>query len=127
QLERSEPKPLLIDAVAGRVDVEKLLQSRHAGTTPAAVTRAAPVIAFDNEASPRYTIVEIVAEDAPGLLYRISLALSRFKCEIDNVVISTEEHKAIDVFHVTRDRAKVPDAEELSLTEALEQALSADS
>ena len=34
--------------------------------------------------------------------------------------------EAIDVFHVTRDRAKVPDAEELSLTEALEQAVSGD-
>jgi len=123
QLERSQPMPLLIDVVAGRVDIERLLQNKHGERVRAAGARIEPIIAFDNDASARYTIVEIVAEDAPGLLYRISRALSRFRCEIENVVIATEEHKAIDTFHVTRGGAKVPDAEELSLTEALEQAL----
>jgi [protein-PII] uridylyltransferase len=123
--ERAQPMPLLIDAVAGRANVEKLLQSKHGDAAHAGGTGVEPVIAFDNDTSARYTIVEIVAADAPGLLYRISRALSQFKCEIENVVISTEEHKAIDVFHVTKAGAKVPDAEELSLTEALEEALSA--
>ena len=126
QLERAEPKSLLVDVVAGRVDVESLLRTRHAEAgKQAAAEPVTPIIAFDNDASARYTIIEIVAQDAPGLLHRISRALSAFKCEIQDVVISTEEHKAVDVFHVTKAGAKVPDAEELSLTEALEEAVSA--
>jgi [protein-PII] uridylyltransferase len=123
ELERAEPKPLLVNVIAGRVSVESLLQSRHAEAAAPPAEPVTPVIAFDNDASARYTIIEIVAQDAPGLLYRISRALSQFECEIENVVISTEERKAIDVFHVTKSGAKVPDSEELSLTEALEQAL----
>jgi UTP:GlnB (protein PII) uridylyltransferase len=48
-------------------------------------------------------VLEIVAKDAPGLLYRVSHALSTFHCEIEMVVISTEEGKAVDVFHVKKD------------------------
>src|SRR5256885_14341639 len=89
QFEQSAPMPLLIDVVAGRTDVEKLLQDKHATDAPATIAPVEPVIAFDNDTSARYTIVEIVAADAPGLLHRISRALSEFKCEIENVVIST--------------------------------------
>ena len=39
--------------------------------------RVEPVVHCDNDASRRYTIVEIVADDALGLLYRISRAISQ--------------------------------------------------
>jgi hypothetical protein len=39
------------------------------------------------------------------------------------VVISTEEGKAVDVFHVKKDGEKLTDSDELPLTEALEQAM----
>jgi [protein-PII] uridylyltransferase len=109
--------------VLGRRDVESLLRSAHAVEPPPAGPRVAPVIAFDNESSHRYTVLEIVAKDAPGLLYRISRALSTFHCEIEMVIISTEEHRAVDVFHVKKDGAKLTDSDELPLTEALEQAV----
>jgi [protein-PII] uridylyltransferase len=99
------------------------LRSAHAVEPPPAGPRVAPVIAFDNESSHRYTVLEIVAKDAPGLLYRISRALSTFHCEIEMVIISTEEHRAVDVFHVKKDGAKLTDSDELPLTEALEQAV----
>jgi len=109
---------LLADVIAGRVQVERLLQASRKPAAPAAL----PVIAFDNEASHQYTVLEIVTADAPGLLYRISQALSRFGCEIEMVVISTEEGKAVDVFHIRKDAAKVATSDELRLTEALEEA-----
>src|SRR5215467_5866159 len=78
-------EPLLRDVLLGRREIEPLLQSRQTrDASPAAGSRIAPVIAFDNEASHRYTVLEIVAKDAPGLLYRISRALSTFHCEIED-------------------------------------------
>ena len=62
----------------------------------------APVVHFDNEHSQRYTVLEIVADDALGLLYRISRVISRHGCDVDLVLISTEGDTAIDVFHITK-------------------------
>jgi len=123
RLTHSSLDPLLREVVLGRRDVESLLRSAHAVEPSPAGPRVAPVIAFDNESSHRYTVLEIVAKDAPGLLYRISRALSTFHCEIEMVIISTEEHRAVDVFHVKKDGAKLTDSDELPLTEALEQAV----
>jgi [protein-PII] uridylyltransferase len=76
------------------------------------------VVHFDNQSSLRYTILEINADDALGLLYRISRLISHQGCDVDLVLISTEGKKAIDVFHITQDGAK--------LTESAQQALRAD-
>ena len=69
--------------------------------------RVTPVVHCDNQSSHRYTIVEIVADDALGLLYRISRAMSEQGCDVDLVLIATEGHKAIDVFHITQAGAKL--------------------
>jgi [protein-PII] uridylyltransferase len=116
--------PLLADAISGRTDIAALLEGSRRELRSSGATRVSPVIAFDNEASHRFTVVEIVARDAPGLLYRISRVLSNFQCEIEMVVISTEGDKAIDVFHVRKNGTKLPESDELALTEALENAVS---
>jgi UTP:GlnB (protein PII) uridylyltransferase len=57
------------------------------------------------------------------LLYRISRVISEQGCNIDWVLISTEGHKAIDVFHITKGPAKLTDAEQLALKADLEEML----
>ena len=114
---------LLADVVGGRVDITSRLAEQH----PSNGTRTAvvPLLYFDDDSSQRYTVLEVVAADAPGLLHRISRALSSFGCEVDLVLISTEAAKAIDVFHMTKGGAKLSESDQLALTAHLEQALEA--
>ena len=111
---------LLKDVITGKVDIAARLERQQ----PEGAQRPAlPLLYFDNDSSPRYTILEIVADDVPGLLYRVSRALSSFGCEVDLVLISTEADKAIDVFHMRKGGAKLADSDQLALTEHLERAI----
>ena len=115
---------LLEDVVAGRTDLSATLRGKEQGMLAhRGPARVNTVVHFDNEHSPRYTTVEIVAEDAWGLLYRVSRVISEQGCDIDLVLISTEGHKAIDVFHITKGQAKLTDAEQLTLKADLEEML----
>jgi [protein-PII] uridylyltransferase len=119
---RPQLDPLLSDIVAGRADVTALLKERE-GRAPARPGGTSPVIYFDHESSPRYTILELLADDAPGLLHRVSRVLSAHGCEVDLVIISTEAGKAFDVFHMRKEGAKLSESDELALTEELERML----
>ena len=81
------------------------------------------MIYFENDYSSRYTVLEIVTDDRTGLLHRISRVISRHGCGIDLVLISTEGHRAIDVFHLRKGTAKLTDSDQLALTEDLERVL----
>ena len=78
---------------------------------------------IDNELSKRFSILEIVAQDAWGLLYRVSAVISRQNCDIDLVLISTEGDRAIDVFHLTRKGKKLSANDTASLQQGLETLL----
>ena len=70
-------------------------------------------------------MLEIVADDAPGLLHRISRVISSQGCDVHLVLISTEGKRAIDVLHITRHGAKLPEADQAAVAEELQQALEA--
>jgi [protein-PII] uridylyltransferase len=113
---------VLEDVVSGRADVTERLRGRERSVfkgTP----RFAPVVRADNEASGRYTILDIVASNALGLLYRISRVISHHGCEVDLVLIATEGEKAIDVFHITKAGIKLTQAEQQALTSDLQRTL----
>ena len=123
EINRVELHRLLSDVVAGRLDVAAQLTEQDG--RPKARPAVEPLLYFDNDASPRYTVLEFVGEDAPGLLHRISRSLSDFGCEVDLVLISTEGDKAIDVFHMRKGGSKLSDFDQLALTEYLERAMDA--
>ena len=115
---------VLRDVVVGRQDVAVLLARREGGLLrPPPARRLEPLVRFDQAHSQRYTVLEIVAQDAPGLLHRISLVISRHGCDVDLVLISTEGDRAIDVFHLTKEGAKLSEAAQQALKEDVEAML----
>jgi [protein-PII] uridylyltransferase len=112
------------DVVAGRADLAARLRGREQGVLQSkTATRFAPVVRADNEASGRYTIVDIVATNGLGLLHRISRVISQHGCDVDLVLIATEGEKAIDVFHITKRGSKLTEAEQRALTSDLHRTL----
>jgi [protein-PII] uridylyltransferase len=115
---------VLEDVVSGRADVAARLRPREQGVLrPKGTPRFPPVVRADNQASGRYTILDIVATNALGLLYRISRVISRHGCDVDLVLIATEGEKAIDVFHITKGGSKLTEAEQQALTSDLHRTL----
>ena len=114
---------MLDRVVAGRIDVPTLLRGRERSMLYRRRGGEPPRIHFDNEHSRKYSIVEIVADDAPGLLYRISRAVSEQGCDLDLALIGTEGRKAIDVLHVTKAGRKLAESERIALMDGLERVL----
>jgi UTP:GlnB (protein PII) uridylyltransferase len=80
-------------------------------------------VRIDNEHSRKFTVIELVAADAPGLLHRVSRVISGRGCDVDLVLIATEGKKAVDVLHITRQGKKLTESEQISLKEELERML----
>ncbi len=115
---------VLQEVVSGRTDVSARVDGRERSIIHARTAgRIATVVHADNNASSRYTIIDIVTGNALGLLYRISRVISRHGCDVDLVLIATEGERAIDVFHITKAGAKLNEAEHAALTAELQRTL----
>ncbi len=120
---REQMFKVLDDVVSGRENVTARLRGRENSLFRRRVPRVTPVVHCDNQSSKRYTILDIIADDALGLLYRISRVMSQNGCEIDLVLIATEGHRAIDVFHITKGGRKLPDVDQRELAAHLQRML----
>jgi [protein-PII] uridylyltransferase len=109
--------------VLGRQDVRQLLQHRPRAAAPSRGAQIVPAVSCDPCASESATLIEIVAQDRPGLLYDLASAISSQGCNIEVVLIDTEAHKAIDVFYVTAGGRKVEGPQLETLSAALRNVL----
>lgn len=105
--------------LAGKADVRELLRNRPKPVLPSRKARIPARVNFDSEASGTATLVEIVAEDRPGLLYDVATAITANGGNIEVVLIDTQAHKAIDVFYVTADGVKLRAEKQEAMGEAL--------
>ena len=115
----------LEDVLNGKTTLEALLKGR----VSAARGRAPKVtvetrINFDDSSSAHCTLLEIITQDHPGLLYEMGSALARLGCNIEVALIDTEGHKAIDVFYLTAQSKKLTPQKQELLREVLQGTLS---
>jgi [protein-PII] uridylyltransferase len=123
--ERTRFQELLDKSIFGEISVEKLLQGKEESVLfRRTVPRFEPSIYFEDEHSDRFTIVEIVAPDALGLLYRISREISRLGCDIELALISTEGERAVDVFYLGHQGSKLSAQLKKDLSDRILQAIS---
>jgi [protein-PII] uridylyltransferase len=89
------------DALAARNQMATRLAAKPAPRTRAHAFATVPNVLIDNNASNRYTVVEVNAGDRPALLYALARALFQAKVTIHSAHIATYGERAIDVFYVT--------------------------
>jgi len=109
--------------LAGKADVKELLRNRPKPTLPSRKARIPARVRFDGDASDTATLIEIVAEDRPGLLYDVATAITSNGGNIEVVLIDTQAHKAIDVFYVTAEGAKLGPDRQSHMSAAVNDAL----
>src|SRR5581483_4092567 len=108
----------LIQRVAtGKTDAQRLM--RNVAKPEGKKRSITPEVRFDSAECETATLVEIVAEDRPGLLYSLAAVFSRMACNIDVVLIDTKGRRAIDVFYVAFEGRKLSAEKEASLRESL--------
>ena len=107
----------LTSVASGNEDVRKLLAGRRRAVGKK--SRVGARVLLKNDAVPSATLLEIVAEDRPGLLHELASAISRAGCDIEVVLIDTQAHRALDVFYLKYGEGKLPELLHDALREEL--------
>ncbi len=108
----------ILRTVKGETSVEELLRRRpKVKPDPHAV--AATRVQFDNDSSTTATLIELIAQDRPGLLYDVASVISKRGANIEVVLVDTEAKKALDVFYLTKAGNRLTDEEAADLAKAI--------
>jgi [protein-PII] uridylyltransferase len=112
----------LLDVISLKTPIEVLLRGRQAARVPVMV-RVETRLNFDNSASTHSTLLQVVAQDGPGLLRQIATTLAAHHCNIEVALIDTEGEIAIDVFYLTIGGVKLDQETQQQLHTALSLAI----
>jgi [protein-PII] uridylyltransferase len=117
--ERARLEESLLSVLSGQTDLASLLQSRRRSAPPRPKLHIATKVRFDDTAPATSTLVELIAQDRPGLLYDASRIIAEAGCNIEIALIDTEGPRAVDVFYLTAEGRPLDPARQQALAHAL--------
>jgi len=94
-------KTAITDALANRVKLAPQLYAKPLSRPRMDAFEVRPRVAFDHDASNRFTVIEVSARDRPALLNRLARALFEAKLIVHSAHIATYGERAVDNFYVT--------------------------
>ncbi|WP_296679702.1 [protein-PII] uridylyltransferase [Novosphingobium sp.] len=94
-------RTMIADALMGRVKLVPQLAARPLARPRADAFDVRPAVEFDNQASNRFTVIEVGARDRPALLNRLARALFEARLIVHSAHIATYGERAADTFYVT--------------------------
>jgi [protein-PII] uridylyltransferase len=112
----------LVEVLKGPADLKKLMSARGE-TVARPKTQVTTQVRFDSQSCSHSTLLELVTQDRPGLLFDISSAVADSGCNIEVALIDTEGDRAIDVFYLTHRGAKLDSQKQQATDEALRRVL----
>ncbi|MGQ5223821.1 [protein-PII] uridylyltransferase [Streptomyces sp. yara] len=115
----------LVRALDGSLDIAGRLAERDAAyPRRRGVVAPPPQVTVAPAASRHATVIEVRAQDAPGLLFRIGRALEDTAVRVRSAHVSTLGANAVDVFYVTQEQGvPLPGEEAVAVAGKLEEAL----
>jgi [protein-PII] uridylyltransferase len=117
-------KKSIASVVKGEADVARMLRDRlKSEKSDSTKIKIATQIEFDDGCSANSTLVQVLTQDRPGLLYKMCSLVSKHECNIEIALIETEGQMAIDVLYLTSGGAKLNAERQSVLGKALRDEL----